>query len=219
MGEEIYLLFYTTGNKRGDDMMKASALTRRHEIMNNGSFDEQKDIVIMCPIRDLASIKNRVKNIKNKYGDKYGKLKEFSLWSHGSIDGPTGSVNTSENSLDTKQMSIKGWSEIPFDWASDAKANFYGCRTGVEGEDGRSFVQKLSNCKNFTDVTVSGLSDYGYPSKSPSSYVKHSDNYISQNDSVIKYYPTYMVSTNSFKRRISKKCKSSKKFKNGKAVN
>ena len=218
-GKEIYMLFYTKGNKKGGDkMFKAAALTRRRDIMNNASFDKSKDIVVMCAISDLATIKGTVDKIQGKYGDKYGKTKEFNLWSHGGLDGPTGSVETSSNTLDTKQMTIEGWGQIDFDWAQNATASFFGCNTGVESK-GASFAQRLSECDNFSDVIITGMSDYGYPSYSASSYKKHSDKYIEpEKNNQIFFYPTYMVPTNSIKRRFSNNCNPPNKYMNGNEI-
>ena len=218
-GTDIYMLFYTKGNKKGgDSMFKAAALTRKRDLVNSNSFDKRKDIVVMCAVSDLATIKGTVDKIQSKYGDKYGKTKEFDLWSHGGLDGPTGSVETSSNAYDTKQMTIEGWGQIDFDWAQGATASFYGCRTGVESK-GSSFAKKISKCENFSDVLVSGMSDYGYPSYSASSYKKHSDKYIgSEKNNQIIFHPTYMVSTNSVKRRFSNNCKPTNKFINGNEI-
>lgn len=222
-GEEVYMLFYTKGNKKGDGMFKAAALTRKRDIENSSSFNKDKDIVVLCGVSDLSNIQGTVDQIREKYGEKYGKTKEFDLWSHGGLDGPTGSTMTSTNRLDDgsgkNQMSMDGWSSINFDWSENARASFYGCRTGVE-DNGSSFAQRLSNCENFSGVLVSGMSDYGFPSYSSSSYQKHSDDYIiSENNGKITYKTTYMVSTNAMKRRFSNNCNPPNRYKNGKKVN
>ena len=221
-GEDIYMLFYTTGNKKGDGMFKAAALTRKRDIENSDSFNKEKDIVIMCGVSDLSNIQGSVDRIQKKYGERYGKTKEFDLWSHGGLDGPAGSSKTSKNRLDDEdgrnQMSLEGWSLIKFDWSINACASFYGCQTGKE-DNGSSFVQRLSNCENFSGIPVSGMSDYGFPSYSSSSYKKHSDNYIiSKKNNNIVYQPTYMVSTNWFKRRFTSNCNPTNQYVNGKKV-
>ena len=222
-GEEVYMLFYTKGNKRGDEMFKAAALTRKRDIENSDSYNKERDIVVLYEVSDLSSIQGAVDNIQKKYGEKYGKTKEFDLWSHGSYDGPSGATTTGKNCLDnnsgSKQMSKSGWEAINFDWADNARASFYGCRTGKE-KDGTSFAQRLSNCKNFSNVLVSGMSDNGFPSYSPIRYLEHSNNYIlSHNKNVTTFQPTYMVSTNKYKRRISNICSPPNRYKNGKKIN
>ena len=221
-GEEVYMLFYTKGNKKGDGMFKAAALTRKRDIENSSSFDKDNDIVVLYEVSDLSSIQGSVVRIQKKYGEKYGKTKEFDLWSHGRLDGPTGSTITSKNRLDDgsgrNQMTLEGWGSINFNWSDNASASFYGCQTGVE-DKGSSFAQRLSNCENFSGVLVSGMSDYGFPSYSSSSYQKHSDDYItSENNGNIVYKPTYMVSTNAMKRRFSNNCNPPNRYKDGEKV-
>ena len=221
-GEEVYMLFYTKGNKKGDGMFKAAALTRKRDIENSSSFDKDNDIVVLYEVSDLSSIQGSVVRIQKKYGEKYGKTKEFDLWSHGGLDGPTGSTITSKNRLDDgsgrNQMTLEGWGSINFNWSDNASASFYGCQTGVE-DKGSSFAQRLSNCENFSGVLVSGMSDYGFPSYSSSSYQKHSDDYIiSENNGNIVYKPTYMVSTNAMKRRFSNNCNPPNRYKDGEKV-
>ena len=38
-GKKVYMLFYTTGNKRGDDMFYAAALTRRNNILRSEGYN------------------------------------------------------------------------------------------------------------------------------------------------------------------------------------
>ena len=220
-GREIYMLFYTTGNEDGDDMFKAAALTRKRDIENSSSFNKDNDIVVLCEVSDLSSIQGSVDRIQKKY-EKYGKTKEFDIWSHAGLHGPTGSTKTSKYRLDDgsgkNQMSLEGWGSINFDWSDNASASFYGCQTGVE-DNGSSFAQRVSTCKNFSGVLVSGMSDYSFPSYSSSSYQKHSDDYIiSEKNSNIVYKPTYMVSTNGIKRRLSNDCNPPNRYKNGKKI-
>lgn len=63
--------------------------------------------------------------------DDFGKTAEFSVWSHAGKDGPTGTIATSHNALDGKQMTLEGWGNVDFNWALGANANFYGCKIGV----------------------------------------------------------------------------------------
>ena len=163
-GRSIYMLFYTSGNNRGDEMFRSAAETRKYEIEHSDYFDNNKDIVILGSIQDLSDIGQFVKNIIDSYSGSFGKTAEFSFWSHASLDGPTGTIPTSSNAIDKNQMSIEGWGNINFNWGKDATANFYGCRTGVSDGKKASFVTRISAQSNFRDVTISGQTSYAYPS-------------------------------------------------------
>ena len=45
-GRDIYILFYTSGNNRGDEMFRAAALTRQKDIERSKGFDPAKDKVV-----------------------------------------------------------------------------------------------------------------------------------------------------------------------------
>ena len=193
-GKKVYMLFYTTGNKRGDDMFYAAALTRRNNILRSEGYNPKKDIVILSSIKDLSNISTFVRNNVKRYSEKYGETAEFSIWSHAGLDGPTGTARTSSYPLDSKQMSIEGWSKINFNWDSNASAYFFGCRTGVG--DTSSFTTKISRKHNFNDVDVYGQTSYAYPSQ----YVNYRENSDWGDDSFWKkkgdkiiFSPTYMV--------------------------
>lgn len=80
-GRDIFMLFYTTGNRRGDDMFKSAAETRKYDIEHSDSYDASNDIVLMCGIQDLNSIESLVTSAIESYGDTFGKTAEFSIWS------------------------------------------------------------------------------------------------------------------------------------------
>jgi RHS repeat-associated protein len=195
-GCDVYMLFYTTGNGRGDEMFYAAALTRQRDIMRSTSFDPQKDIVVLSPVTDLAAVSGQVSAITGKYSEQYGQTAEFSMWSHAGIDGPTGTAPTSANAIDTKQMSVEGWSQINFNWGEDAAANFLGCKTGVAQDGKASFVTLLSALLNFRDVSVSGQTSSAYPSLY-TNYRTNSDwggdDFVNIKDGKIYFAPTYMV--------------------------
>jgi hypothetical protein len=104
----------------------------------------------------------------NELSPKYGKTREFGIWSHAGYDGPVGSENTSKDPLsDNKhQMSLDGWGKINFNWATEGstKAGFYGCNTGAKPKEGESFTTKISGLNNFKDVNVLGQTSSSYPS-------------------------------------------------------
>jgi RHS repeat-associated protein len=192
-GKDIYILFYTTGNKRGDEMFRAAALTRQSDIEKGANFDPLKDKVVVLQVQDMAKIKEMVKDVVKQNSSQYGKTTEFSIWSHAGIGGPTGTVKTSQDNLatesgvalDRNQMTIAGWGKIDFNWKNDGKgtnANFFGCNTGRTtyttkyevSEDGGtmpiifdnpSFANKISNLSNFNNVNVAGQTTSAYPSQ------------------------------------------------------
>jgi len=184
-GKDIYMLFYSTGNTRGDEMFKASAETRKRDIENSNSFDPNTDVVILAHFQDMATVPSMVSSIVKSYSSVFGKTKEFSIWSHGGKDGPVGSIATSKFSLDTKQMSLEGWSIIDFNWGENAIANFFGCNTG---KGSPSFTTRISNLDNFENVTINGQQSYSYPSI----YTDTRTNNLSVIKGVFSY-PTYMV--------------------------
>lgn len=185
-GRDIYILFYTSGNSRGDEMFQASALTRKVDIERSAGFDPSKDKVVMLAVQDMADIQNRVNSVVTTYSEKYGQTQEFSIWSHAGMDGPTGTVATSSNALDKKQMTQGGWGQIDFNWKNNGEgtnANFFGCKTGVNRTETRyvdggtafipyevelqntSFAARVSGLSNFQNVSVAGQTSSAYPSQ------------------------------------------------------
>ncbi|MBS1690379.1 MAG: hypothetical protein JSS96_16735, partial [Bacteroidetes bacterium] len=174
-GEDLHVLFYTTGGSKTDDaMFRAAALTRKYDVEHSASFDPKKDKVVVIGISDMSDVMRRTHQAVQKLSPRYGKTTEFGIWSHASLDGPVGSTATSEYRLDNglgyTQMSKEGWQHINFNWGKNAIAGFYGCRTGVGGNE--SFGSKISGLSNFKDVKVLGQSNYSYPS----SYTDFKDN-------------------------------------------
>lgn len=217
-GKEIYILFYTHGNNRGDEMFRASALTRKVDIERQKGFDPSKDKVVVIGMQDIASIQSQVDNVVNVHSPKYGQTIEFSIWSHAGKDGPTGTVQTSSNPLDKKQMTLSGWESINFNWSDNASANFYGCKTGVpksvatsdwidNGMGGiikdfktTTFAKQISELSNFKDVTVSGQTSSAYPSMYTNYRLNSengADNFINNEENgVINFQRTYLVGGN-----------------------
>ena len=186
-GERIYMLFYTTGNDRGDEMFKSAAETRKIDIENSKGFNKDNDIVIMSPISDLGTLCDEVSKIVNTYSDQYGKTAEFSMWSHSALDGPRGSTETSQYQIYRNQMSLEGWGRINFNWDEKASANFFGCRSG-SAENGTSFSTNISALDNFKNVTVHGQVSYAYPSVYTNAR-QTNKNIIAEKPN----YPTYFV--------------------------
>lgn len=187
-GMDIYMLFYTTGNGRGDEMFKSAAETRKYDIEHSDYFDAANDIVLMCGIQDIGTIGSLVSSAVGSYGDSFGKTAEFSVWSHAGKDGPTGTIATSHNALDGKQMTLEGWGNIEFNWATGANANFYGCKTGVGDNSSPSFSTRISALSNYRGVSVHGQTSSAYPSI----YTNVRQNNKKMINGTFSY-PTYMV--------------------------
>ncbi len=166
-GRDIYMLFYTIANEHGgDDTFEDAAMTRKFDIEHSKGFNPKEDIVVMCSVLDLAQLCKSVSSIVDKYSERYGKTAEFSIWSHSGVDGPIGSVNTSQYATCITQMSLEGWSKIDFNWNSHASAFFFGCNSGTIPDNRQcSFVTSLSNLDNFRNVDVYGQTSFAYPSK------------------------------------------------------
>ncbi len=211
-GKDIYILFYTSGNKRGDEMFQAAALTRRADIERGKNFDPAKDKVVVLAVQDLATIQAQVNSTVEALSPQYGKTAEFGIWSHGALAGPTGTAPTSQDAVDSKQMTLDGWNKINFNFKeSGAVANFYGCRTGVDSytpdpgcsmltqtwSPNKSFAWDVSTLANFSNVMVSGQTSSAFPSLY-TNYRQNSeagaDNFITgQTDKMIYFQHTYMV--------------------------
>lgn len=186
-------------------------------------------------------IKESVNKIINTYSAQYGKTAEFGIWSHAGLDGPTGTVSTSSNSLEKKQMTIEGWSQIDFYWENDgegAKAGFYGCKTGVKSDKEASFVTKISGLNNFKNVSVWGQLSSAFPSiytnYRQNTKEGEDDNFIlKEEEGVVTFSCIYLVGGNrwlndlnlneqdvAFKMRVSKNGKGSEfLFQQGKTKN
>lgn len=129
-----------------------------------------------------------VSSAVGSYGDSFGKTAEFSVWSHAGKDGPTGTIATSHNALDGKQMTLEGWGNIEFNWATGANANFYGCKTGVGDNSSPSFSTRISALSNYRGVSVHGQTSSAYPSI----YTNVRQNNKKMINGTFSY-PTYMV--------------------------
>jgi RHS repeat-associated protein len=183
-GEDVYLFYYVkSDNKRDNSMFWNSVLTHVNDLLKSDEFGDG-DIAVYESISDLGGLEKDVEDNISKLSPKYGKTKEFGIWSHAGLDGPIGSSATSKNALynqgDTladgsvasgtsTQLNMKGWGSINFNWKNDgtSSANFFGCNTGRD-PDGKgakkSFTGKLSSLANFNDVNVGGQPKSSYPS-------------------------------------------------------
>lgn len=191
-GNSIYMLFYTAGNpdKDTDAMFKAAAETRKNDIISQSFYNAECDKIIVKGISDMSKIGEEVANIVRQYSAKYGKTKEFSIWSHSGTDGPIGTERTSQFGLEEVQMTLTGWGKIQFNWAENSSAYFYGCRSGVR-ENGASFSTKISSLQNFRNVDVYGQNSYSFPSRYTNCRKPSLGMLWGRFD-----YPTYMVGGN-----------------------
>lgn len=170
--EDIILLFYVSGNKKGDESFRAAMETRRNNIMNSPNFNSEKDTVLSFGIESLSEIKSISQNASSTYGDQFGKVSELGIWSHSGFDSPVGSDNASEGdalSEGSSQMSLGGWNNTNIDWDKSASCSFYGCNSASGGET--SFAAKVSSLDSFRGVKVSGQNGSAYPSFSPTERV------------------------------------------------
>jgi RHS repeat-associated protein len=165
LGDDIYMLYYTTGNESGDDMFKAAAETRKNAIEGGKNFNSEKDIVLMVGVSDISKIGEHTESAVNTYSEKYGQTAEVGVWSHSGFDGPIGTESTSQNALyeGSTQMSLEGWGNINFNWKEGGTIGFYGCNSGNESS-GKSFAQNISSLNNFKGIEVWGQTTSSYPS-------------------------------------------------------
>jgi RHS repeat-associated protein len=204
-GEDVYL-FYGLGNnhhdgkadKNADEMFWKAALTRGLDMLANGEIGDG-DIAIFKQIDSMNDIKETVEGDIADNKEKYGKTAEFGLWSHGGDNGPFRSNAKGPED----QLSVADWGKINFNWSSNAKAGFYGCRTGRTGKEqeaelGQSFSQQLSGQSNMKNVDVWGQTTRSWPSPFANSRLTNDDIQVG-----IHHVPTYMVgSDKSFGTRV-----------------
>jgi RHS repeat-associated protein len=167
-GADIYMLFYVTGNKKGNGMFKAAAETRKKELEEKRGFNPEKDIVLMFELKDIGQMKDIVGEAIKTYSEQYGQTAEVGVWSHAGCDGPIGSKpTTGDYALDGYQMTLDGWNKIDFNWNENANMVFYGCNTGNDDCYDESFSCNISSLSNYRGVNVWGQKSSAYPSSSP----------------------------------------------------
>jgi dihydropteroate synthase len=86
----------------------------------------------------------------------FGKTVEFSEWGHGASDGPRGrDLTTGPDSLDKKQMTLKGWAKIDFNFdPKHSIAAFYGCK---ELDFAKRFIDKQPDLQYSAGFDVSSF--------------------------------------------------------------
>lgn len=166
-----------------------AAITRAIDFLNSSESDGS-DILIMRAIGNMDDLKGIIEGDILKYSETYGQTTEFGFWSHSDIDGPF--RENGKGGYD--QLSVENWSKIDFNWANDANAMFYGCRSGFdngewsEAGNKESFTQQLSNFSNMKNVNLWGQTQRSWPSSYTDARV-YTDNIGNGNHIV----PTYMV--------------------------
>jgi len=203
-GEDLYLYYYTTGNKdhsgnadkEADRAFMMAAITRALDLMKSDEFGEG-DAIVLKGISDLGGLEKAVEGDVAANSEKYGQTKEFGLWSHGGLQGPTGADRTSQGAPSGSpfQLSTASFGKIDFNWVDKgAKAGFYGCRTGKDPDNqknsrpGVPFVQTLSGSANMKNVDVWGQTQRAYPS--PYTDARYASSSITSGN---HQYPTYFV--------------------------
>ncbi|QER38729.1 hypothetical protein F2A31_03040 [Acinetobacter suaedae] len=166
--KQLFLLFYTTDNHRGDDLMYFSAKTRRFNIQNSSWYKKDEHLVFNIPIQDMAEIIATVtSSIHRRGGVGKVEIKEISIFSHAWYDGPTGSAPCTVDPVSEKQMGLYGWSNIDAKWAPKARFVMFGCNTASDNKGARVFAKDISECENFKGVEVWGQAGPAKPSFYP----------------------------------------------------
>lgn len=185
-GDSLYVLIYTTGNKKGDDMFKKAAETRQADIMNSKGFDAKRDKVVTLGISDISTLGGQMQKVFDENSEEFGKTVEVGIWSHAGIDGPGGGTESSQQPVDQLQTTMDVWSNMNFNW-SDGNSNrlsLFGCNTAAN-DGGKNFSKTLSGQKNMKGVSVRGQQESSYPSSYTNKRVTNSaigsGNYSSPN--------------------------------------
>jgi len=189
-GESLYLFYYATGNTdpNADKMFLYAAMTRALDVLKSKDYNSKEDHIVIKGISNLDNLGSTVEEDVTKFGGNngFGQTKEFGLWSHSGLDGPT---------LGENQINKNDLSDINFNWGKGATANFYGCRGGKDPDDTTTkeqhshnpFVQDVSQLSNMQGVAVGGQTHKAYASSV-------SDTYKPVDTSRTPYYtPVYMV--------------------------
>ncbi len=143
-GEAVYLVTYTTGNRRGDEEFRRAAQTRADEIRNQEGFDPENDIVLVRGVQSKADFAAAIDEA-NGLGEQYGDVGALSLFSHaGPDDGPV----FHDSSGQASQFTASELGDLSINWEAGASAQFYGCNTADR------FAQLFAN--------EQGVSTFGY---------------------------------------------------------
>lgn len=211
-GDSLYIIFHIDRSSVSADneMFEAAALTRKAVIERSDYFDSTRDKVVVFNVVSMQELKFNIEDAVKEYSGVYGKTAEFSIFSHAAYDGPSGEETACEFSLycqtgrpgDKGQMTMEAWGEIDFNFYKDGKSRavFYGCNSGTDAVDKKSFIERASTLENFSNVTLIGQTGSAFPSRYTDvrklHYVQHKKGSFTTNfpDGKTKTYSeTYMV--------------------------
>lgn len=138
-GGDVHLLVYTSGLEEH----RLLAQHRRREIEASAFYKAGTDRIVVKCIDDLGKLKPAVEACAG-----YGKIAEFSMWSHGALDGPLGETSTTRSGPLSaeqrdlgKQLTLDEWAAIDFNWnQAYSFAVFYGCRSAI-GRPNQSYAE------------------------------------------------------------------------------
>lgn len=156
-GHGVYIVGYTVGNHKGDEHFKKMAYTRANDIQNAGSFDPQRDTVLVYAIKTKDNFKWALQD-----AGQFGKIQQLALFGHGGKDdGPIFHTPSGAE----EYLSKDGAADLKIDFAPSAQADLMVCHTATNG-----FAQKFANAhgvvtRGFGDDALSGEPDrktYGY---------------------------------------------------------
>lgn len=132
---------------------KQLALTRQRDIEKLPDFDATIDVVVVLQVSNLADVKTKVEENVKSLSPTFGQTAEFGMWSRAGTVGRTGSADCITDSVDGKQMGMKGWGDINFNWEGDGSkciVGFYGCYTDRDSAGAKaSFSTEISSLGNF----------------------------------------------------------------------
>ena len=167
--KQLFLLFYTTQNSRGDSFMYHAAKTRRQNIEKSSWYNKNIHLIFNVPIQDIAEVVTTIpQSIQKRGGVGQIEVKEVSVFSHSWFDGPVGSLPSSIAPVLGNQMKINGgWDSIDYHWAVRGRFVAYGCQPGTDKAKKRISVKELSESSKFKDVHVWGQPSPTWPSLYP----------------------------------------------------
>jgi len=125
-GEKVYLVTYTTGNSKSQDDLERAAQTYAYELSQSADFNRDTDMVIVMGVKSQEDLQTAF-DIAKANEKKYGKVEEFSLFSHSGGDGPV-----FHNEKGEPYQLIDNGKTLPkfnVNWADSGIAKFYGCNT------------------------------------------------------------------------------------------
>jgi len=148
-GTRVYIVAYGTGyngtSLGGDFEFMLSAFTRANAINAQPGFNPQSDIILYQGVSTKSQFLALL-DLAGKLSDKYGQIDELDLFAHtGDIDGPV--FPREPGGRAHNQFKPGEFGAFDANWAPNANAYFYGCRSA-------------NFAKNFANAT--GVTSHGY---------------------------------------------------------